>query len=121
VIEREKFGFRAPGSPYLLQQRVEWIEDLLSYERVKAQGYFDPEVVERLKARYRQPGFHLHAHLETDLLMIVLTTGILVDTFALPSLGGAPAEGASLGSPQTIDTELAGCSAEPPAGLGVVE
>ncbi len=85
VIDREKFGFRAPSTPYLLGQRVEWVEDLLSYERIRAQGYFNPDTVERLKARYRQPGFQLNAHLETDLLMIVLTFGILLERFRLPA------------------------------------
>lgn len=84
IVGREKFGFRAPGTPYLLQQGAEWIEDLLSYERIKAQGYFDPDTVERLKTRYREPGFRLHPHLEIDLLMIVLTFGILVDRYDLP-------------------------------------
>jgi asparagine synthase (glutamine-hydrolysing) len=87
IIQREKFGFRAPGSPYLLQQKVEWINDLLSYERIKRQGYFNPDTVEHLKARYSQEGFKLHPHLEIDLLMMVLTFGILTDLFDLPSLG----------------------------------
>jgi asparagine synthase (glutamine-hydrolysing) len=91
IIHREKFGFRAPGTPYLLRQKVEWVEDLLSYDQIRAQGYFNPDVVERLKARYREPGFKLNAHLETDLLMIVLTFGILMERFHLPSLQRAGA------------------------------
>jgi len=86
IINREKFGFRAPGSPYLLQQGIEWINDLLSYERIKRQGYFNPDVVERLKAQYSQSGFTLHPHLESDLLMIVITFGMLLDLFKLPDL-----------------------------------
>lgn len=86
IINREKFGFRAPGSPYLLQQGVEWINDLLSYDRIKRQGYFNPDVVERLKAQYSQSGFTLHPHLESDLLMIVITFGMLLDFFKLPDL-----------------------------------
>jgi asparagine synthase (glutamine-hydrolysing) len=86
IINREKFGFRAPGSPYLLQQGIEWINDLLSYERIKRQGYFNPDVVERLKARYSQDGFKLHPHLDSDLLMIVITFGMLLDLFKLPNL-----------------------------------
>jgi asparagine synthase (glutamine-hydrolysing) len=86
ILRREKFGFRAPGSPYLLGQRVEWIEDLLSPARIRRQGYFNPEVVERLKARYSRPGFTLNAHTESDLLMLVLTFNLLLDTFGLPSL-----------------------------------
>ena len=86
IIDREKFAFRAPSSPYLLQQNTEWINDLLSYERIKKQGYFNPDTVERLKTQYSQKGFQLHPHHETDLLMIVLTFNILLDLFDLPNL-----------------------------------
>ena len=86
IIQREKFGFRAPGTPYLLQQNVEWINDLLSYERIERQGYFNPAMTERLKKKYSQPGFKLHPHLESDLLMVVLAFGLLLDLFDLPSL-----------------------------------
>lgn len=81
VVAREKFGFRAPGTPYLLQQKDEWIEDMLSYGRIKAQGCFNPDTVEKLKERYRRPGFAFNPHLEIDYLMIVLTFGLLVDRF----------------------------------------
>jgi asparagine synthase (glutamine-hydrolysing) len=86
IVRREKFGFRAPGSPYLLGQRVEWIEDQLAHERVRRQGYFNPETVERLKARYSRPGFALNPHTESDLLMLVLTFNLLLELFELPSL-----------------------------------
>jgi asparagine synthase (glutamine-hydrolysing) len=85
ILDREKFGFRAPGSPYLLQQRIDWIEDLLSYERIEREGYFDPDTVERLKIRYSSPGFRLNPHLEDDLLMVVLTFGMFREMFALPA------------------------------------
>jgi asparagine synthase (glutamine-hydrolysing) len=86
VINREKFGFRAPGSPYLLRQNVEWIGDMLSHERIRRQGYFNPELVERLKAQYAQPGATLNPHLESDLLMIVLSFGIFLEAFGMPAL-----------------------------------
>ena len=86
ILKREKFGFRAPGSPFLLQQNLEWINDLLSYERIKRQGYFNPDTIETLKSQYSEPGFRLHPHLELDLLIMVLTFGLLVDLFELPSL-----------------------------------
>jgi len=85
IINREKFGFRAPGSPYLLQQNIEWINDLLSYERIKRQGYFNENLIEQLKKQYSRPGVKLHPHLESDLLMIVLTFGIFLDTFSMPN------------------------------------
>lgn len=85
IVAREKFGFHAPGSPYLLRQGIVWINDLLSYERVKRQGYFDPEVVERLRAQYAREGFRLNLPFEDDLLVIVLTFGIFLDVFGMPS------------------------------------
>lgn len=86
ILKREKFGFRAPGSPFLLQQNLEWINDLLSYERIKRQGYFNPDTIEYLKTQYSEPGFKLHPHLEIDLLMMVLTFNLLLDLFELPGL-----------------------------------
>ena len=86
IINREKFGFRAPGSPYLLRQNIEWINDLLSYDRIRRQGYFNADVVERLKQTYSRPGFNLHPHHEADLLMVVLSFGLFLDLFRLPSL-----------------------------------
>jgi len=68
----------------LLRQDIEWVEDLLSYDRIKRQGYFDPDVVEHLKRQYRAPGYEVHPHLGDDLLLTVLTFGLLLDAFALP-------------------------------------
>lgn len=87
IIDREKYGFHAPGSPYLLQQNVEWINDMLSYDRIKREGYFNPETIERLKTQYSAKGFRLNLPFESDLLVIVLTFGIFCDVFKMPSLG----------------------------------
>jgi asparagine synthase (glutamine-hydrolysing) len=86
ILEREKFGFRAPGSPLLLQRKLDWVEELLAPERIRRQGYFNPGTVARLKARYSRPGFRLHPHLETDYLMVVLTFNLLLEDFQLPDL-----------------------------------
>ena len=86
IIKREKYGFHAPGSPYLLQQNIEWINDTLSYDRIKRQGYFNPGVIERLKEQYTQKGFKLTLPFEDDLLIMVMTFGIFLDLFTLPSL-----------------------------------
>jgi asparagine synthase (glutamine-hydrolysing) len=86
IIKREKYGFHAPGSPYLLRQRIEWIDDLLSFDRVKRQGYFNPETVERLKTEYLHEGFRLNLPFEDDLLAIVLTFGLFLEVFDLPEL-----------------------------------
>ena len=62
IIDREKFGFRAPASPYLICQNIKWLRTCF-LERVKAQGYFNPAVIEDLKRRYRHDA-SLNPHLE---------------------------------------------------------
>ena len=81
VADREKFGFVAPGSPYLLQKNVEYINDILSYDLIKKQGFFNPDEVDRLKKIYSQPGFTVNAPFESDLLITVITFGILLDKY----------------------------------------
>jgi asparagine synthase (glutamine-hydrolysing) len=85
IIDRQKFGFHAPGSPYLLKQKIAWIQDMLSYERIRRQGYFNPDFVEQLKSQYGKPDFRLNLPFENDLLMIVLSFGVFLDVFGLPS------------------------------------
>ena len=77
IVAREKFGFAVPGTPALIRQKRDDIEDVLSPERLDAQGYFDP---------YRQPGFELNVPFEDDLLAPVITFGLLADLFELPAL-----------------------------------
>ncbi|TYP74356.1 asparagine synthase (glutamine-hydrolyzing) [Aquimarina intermedia] len=81
ILEREKFHFIAPGSPYLLQQKIEYIQDLLSYDLIKKQGYFDPDTIESLKKKYSEKGFTINAPYENDLLITVITFGIFLDQF----------------------------------------
>lgn len=81
VTEREKFHFIAPGSPYLMQKNIEYINDILSYSTIKRQGYFNPEEIERMKHRYKQDGFFINAPFESDLLITVITFGILLNKY----------------------------------------
>lgn len=86
IVAREKFGFRAPGSPYLLKRKIDWIEDLLSADRIRREGYFNPHAVDRLKQIYSQDGYQVNVPYETDLLMFVITVGLLLESFQLPRL-----------------------------------
>lgn len=85
ICDRQKYGWIAPGSPELLRSNTDWVNDLLSYDRIKRQGYFDPDTIERIKIAYRKDGFKLHASYENDLLIVVLTFSIFLDLFELPS------------------------------------
>ena len=86
ILEKEKFGFRAPAGTFLAKQHSELVSDLLSYARIKQQGYFSPDAVERIKFQYSQEGFRLNPHTEVDLLMLVLTFGLFLEIFQMPSL-----------------------------------
>ncbi|NJO98580.1 MAG: asparagine synthase (glutamine-hydrolyzing) [Pleurocapsa sp. CRU_1_2] len=87
IIRREKTGFASPGSPCLLVQNIEYIDELLSTERIRRDGYFNPQTIEQLKKEYSCPGFRINVPFETDLLAVVITFGIFLDTFDLPRLG----------------------------------
>ncbi|MFA7404713.1 MAG: asparagine synthase (glutamine-hydrolyzing) [Pelobacteraceae bacterium] len=84
IRERQKFGFVAPGSHYLLGQQLPWVRDILSRESIARQGYFNPDTVERLVQRYSAPGFQLNVPYEDDLLMIVLSFGVFLEEFGMP-------------------------------------
>lgn len=84
IAAREKFGFVAPGSPYLLDQKQEWIEDLLSPARIRRQNYFDADTVERLRVLYSGGAARINATFDTDVLMLVITFGIFLEEFAMP-------------------------------------
>jgi asparagine synthase (glutamine-hydrolysing) len=84
IVNREKFGFVAHASPALLDGA--WANDLLSYERIRRHGYFNPDTVEWLKKQYTQKGFKLNIPFDDDLLMIVLTFNLFLEIFHLPDL-----------------------------------
>lgn len=83
IIKRPKFAFVAPGSPELLQSNVEYINDILSYDLIKRQGFFNPDEIEKLRSRYSQKGFKLNLPFESDLLIMVITFGIFLDKFKM--------------------------------------
>ena len=84
LARREKFGFVAPGAAYLLQQKIDWVEDLLSPDRLRRQNYFDADAVQRLRAQQLSGGAPPNATFDTDVLMLVLTFGLFLDAFGLP-------------------------------------
>ncbi len=86
ILIREKQGFAAPGSPVLLRRRDEVVSDLLSPDRLAREGFFDPAAVTALRTRYEHPDFKLNAPFEDDLLALVLTFGLFLNTFDLPAL-----------------------------------
>ncbi|MBK3493950.1 asparagine synthase (glutamine-hydrolyzing) [Viridibacillus sp. YIM B01967] len=86
ISNRPKFAFTAPGSPQLLNQNIEWINDLLSYDRIKKQGLFQPEKIEQLKSSYSKPDFRLNVPYDNDFLILVITVGILMEEYNMKGL-----------------------------------
>ncbi len=84
IINRDKFGFVAPSSAELLKLNLNWVNELLSFDTIKKQGYFNPYIVEELKVKYQQPGFKLKVPYESDMLIIILSFGIFLEQFSMP-------------------------------------
>ncbi|MGI5446645.1 asparagine synthase (glutamine-hydrolyzing) [Streptomyces sp. CA-243310] len=87
VLARPKFGFRGQTSSHLLGGEADWFEELLSPAVVRKQGYFNPDTVAALVRRQRDQSRQVHAHLDTDYLMLVATFALFVEEFDLPCLG----------------------------------
>jgi asparagine synthase (glutamine-hydrolysing) len=83
IINRQKFGFVAPGSQVLMKKYPDWFNDHLSYSRIRRQGYFNPDTVEHLKKMYQSERFHLNVSYETDLLLVLLTFSLFLDIFEM--------------------------------------
>lgn len=89
IVQRQKYGFRAPSSPQLLRGGADWINDLLAPELIRRQGVFDPAVVASLRESALKADTNLHPHLSDDLLMVVVTLGLLIEQFDVPDLNHA--------------------------------
>ncbi|CAA6802057.1 MAG: Asparagine synthetase [glutamine-hydrolyzing] (EC [uncultured Sulfurovum sp.] len=81
ITDREKFAFVAPNASHLLKQDIAWINKLLHYEKIKKEGFFNPDMIENLKSRYLSDDFSLNQTFENDFLMFVLTFEILLESF----------------------------------------
>jgi asparagine synthase (glutamine-hydrolysing) len=85
---RRKYGFRGPGAVELLCD--DRVRTWLAPERIRADGWFDPEVVQGLVAQASARAHDFNPHAEDDFLMLVLSFNIFLDTFqaVVPSVGG---------------------------------
>ncbi len=86
ITDRQKFSFVAPNSTHLLKNNIPWVEDMLSYDQIKRQGYFNPNVIERLKKMYRAENFSLNIPFDDDLLIVVLTFNMFLEQFEMPGI-----------------------------------
>ncbi|KFF98742.1 hypothetical protein IQ62_23545 [Streptomyces scabiei] len=87
ILTRPKFGFRGQTSSHLLGTGADWFEELLSPAVIRKQGYWNPDTVAALVRHQRERGHQVHAHLDTDYLMLIATFALFVEEFDLPCLG----------------------------------
>jgi asparagine synthase (glutamine-hydrolysing) len=86
LVNREKFGFVAPGTPYLLSKQLEWVNEILSPGAIRRQGYFNPDTIQRLRTANNRDGASIDTTFSTDVLMIVLTFGLFLEAFDMSDL-----------------------------------
>jgi asparagine synthase (glutamine-hydrolysing) len=83
--------FRAPLDGFFLQQRLPYVDELLSEESLKKSGYFDPEVVALWRTKYRELSSRFYQRSSMELgLVAVLATQLWHHTFIDPSLASLP-------------------------------
>lgn len=86
VLAREKFSFVGPGSPDILRAGSPWLADLLSPERLRRQGWLNPETVQRLRDACAAPGLRINQTFDVDLLMVVLSFQVFLEEFSPAAL-----------------------------------
>jgi asparagine synthase (glutamine-hydrolysing) len=86
IVNREKFAFHANTSADLIRLPGSPLAGYLDPARIRREGYFDPDAVRALTDRYADRETDLNVLFEDDLLMVVITHGMLLEAFDLPSL-----------------------------------
>jgi asparagine synthase (glutamine-hydrolysing) len=80
VVRRPKQPYRAPdASCFLGDTRPDWVDELLSPERIRRDGVFDPRAVEQAVRKVREGRA---IAVKDDMALVgVLSTQLLVDRF----------------------------------------
>lgn len=82
LAQRAKQGFAGPSAEALLRSAPGPLPQLLDRDRIAAEGYFDPDVVQRLRAGAQRV---TDASYERDVLMFVLTFQLWREAFDVPA------------------------------------
>ena len=91
VAWRPKGMFRAPLDGFFLQQRLPYVDELLSEASLKKTGYFDPEAVALWRTKYTELSSHFYQRSSMELgLVAVLATQLWHQTFIDSSLANLP-------------------------------
>ena len=80
IRQRPKFAFIAPGGAEILKQKNEYIQDMLSEERIKRQGFFHPKIVNKIRKSFLE-GERVSVPYAEHIMMIILTFSIFTEIF----------------------------------------
>ena len=91
IAWRPKGMFRAPLDGFFLEQRLPYVDELLSEGSLKKSGYFDPKAVHLWRTKYRELSPVLYQRSSMELgLVAVLATQLWHHTFIDPTLANLP-------------------------------
>jgi asparagine synthase (glutamine-hydrolysing) len=91
VAWRPKGMFRAPLDGFFLQQRLPYVDELLSEASLKKTGYFDPQAVALWRTKYTELSSRFYQRSSMELgLVAVLATQLWHQTFIDSSLANLP-------------------------------
>jgi asparagine synthase (glutamine-hydrolysing) len=91
VAWRPKGMFRAPLDGFFLDQRLPYVDELLSEESIKKTGYFDPQAVAKWRADYKDLSWWGYQRQSGELgLVAVLATQLWHHTYIDPTLASLP-------------------------------
>ncbi|MBA2125167.1 asparagine synthase (glutamine-hydrolyzing) [Hyphomicrobium methylovorum] len=91
VAWRPKGMFRAPLDGFFLDQRLPYVDELLSEESIKKAGYFDPAEVTKWRTQYTELSTRFYQRSSMELgLVAVLATQLWHHTFIDPTLANLP-------------------------------
>ncbi len=81
LIDRPKQPYRAPISECFWGADLDYVDDLLEEDAIRRNGYFDPERVSRLKAKWIHQDGSLSSERENMALVGILSTQLLDHQF----------------------------------------
>ncbi|MCI8891524.1 MAG: asparagine synthase (glutamine-hydrolyzing) [Eubacterium sp.] len=83
IIQRKKFPFSTPGMSEMLKRKHRLADVYLNTDVIRRQNIFDIDMVDQMKERYMQEGFHLAGAYELDVLQVILTTTMLCEIYQM--------------------------------------
>jgi asparagine synthase (glutamine-hydrolysing) len=80
IRRRPKFAFIAPGGSTIFKKDYEYIQDMISEERIRQQGFFNPKIVNKIRKSFLN-GNQVSIPYAGHIMMVILTFSIFTEVF----------------------------------------